>query len=504
MSKLKTLLKRFVGWKHGWLAVLLIASMILHLGLLWHPKDLVLDEAYYIERGSRIYLVQGDLQQPEHPPLSKFFITAGMQIFGDNPFGWRIMSGVFGVGAIFFFYLILRQLKLSNAATNIATTLFAFENSTFLMASVGMLDIFNVTFMLAGFWAYLARRYPAAVAFLLLATLCKLTGLFGIIAIGLHWLVFRRDQAIKLAVYALIAYVAAILLVPGIEYILTGEWGNPLTRAAHLISVPGTITFANSTHPSALHPWQWVLGYHIMPFFWSPQYLAAVTPTVWALTLPVFVWTSWISRHNVLAVFKRGKLAADPGQEDETRRRQNETAFFAAAWIFATLIVWIIVGFITDRITYIFYFVPIVGGVILGIALFMDKAMAWARIGQPRPVTGVEVASVGLAETTAPVSIEGALPSPESAPTYTPVAEVPALPEVVPAEVQPAPEDILVGAPPVSPSRPTRRARLNAWFHQRNRDKKLVYIGIGVFVILHLVFFLSLSPFTNWWPITPS
>ena len=439
VTKIKTQLKRFIAWKHAWVAVILAATLILHLGLLWFPKDLVLDEAYYVV-GARDYLVQGELHQPEHPPLSKFFIAAGMQIFGDNPFGWRIMSGVFGVGAIFFFYLILRHFKLSNAATNIAVTLFAFENSTFLMASVGMLDIFNVTFMLAGFWAYLARKYPLAVAFLLLATLCKLTGVFGIIAIGLHWLVFRRDQALKLAVYALVAYVAAILLVPGIEYILTGELGNPLERANPLIAVPGTITFANSTHPSALHPWQWVLGYHIMPFFWSPQYLSAVTPTVWALTLPVFVWASWISRHNVLAVFKRGKLAADPGQEDETRHRQNEAAFFAAAWIFATLIVWIIVGFITDRITYIFYFVPIVGGVILAIALFMDLALKWAQ--KPRQL-------------------------------------------VLPVD------------------RPKFKIRLKAWA-RRSNWLRIVRVCIVLFVIAHLGLFFAFSPFNAWWPlVTP-
>ena len=60
-------------------------------------------------------------------------------------------------------------------------------------------------------------------------------------------------------------------------------------------------------------------------------------------------------------------------------RRRNEAAVFAAAWIFATLILWIIIGGITNRITYIFYFTPIIGGIILGLALFIDKAVEWAR-----------------------------------------------------------------------------------------------------------------------------
>ncbi len=391
MRSLKQNFFRFQRWQHAWVAIIIIASALLHLGLMWFPNDLVLDEQYYIE-ASRDYLQQGALHQPEHPPLAKLFITAGMQIFGDNQFGWRIMPIIFGLLGIFFFYRICRHFQFSNTVTNVTTALFAFENSAFLMASVAMLDIFSITLMLGGFWAYLSRKYPLSIAFLTLAALCKLTAIFGVSAIGLHWLLFRRDQVLTLALSALIAYASGILLISGLEWVLIGEWQNPLTRAGTLISIPTTITFANSSHPSAVHPWQWVLGYQVMPFWWNPQYISAVNPTTWALTLPIFGYTTWLGL-----------------------RKKHEAAFFAAAWIFATLIVWIVIGFITDRITYIFYFAPIVGGVVLGLAVLMEKAIEWGR--------------------------------------------------------------------------------------ERGRLKK-VYWGIGVFLALHLLFFLALSPFTGLWPVT--
>jgi dolichyl-phosphate-mannose-protein mannosyltransferase len=456
MPKFFNIIKRFTAWKHAWLAAVLIGSMILHLGLLWHPNELVLDEQYYVV-AARDYLVQGDLHQPEHPPLAKLVITAGMHIFGDNPFGWRFFPALFGVGAIFFFYLILRQFPLSNAAVNIAVGLFAFENATFLMASVAMLDIFNITFMLAGFWAYLTRKYPLAVLFLLLSALCKLTGLFPIIAIALHWLVFRRDKVLILAVSGLAAYAGAILAVPGLEYILTGEWSNPFSRINHLFTVPGTITFENSSHPSALHPWQWVLGYYIMPFWWSPQYLSAVTPTVWAITLPGFFWTSWM-----------------------VWRRRDETAFFAAAWIFATLIVWIILGAITDRITYIFYFVPIVGGVLLAFALFFDKAQAWTRGTAPQSVQPVPEDSVITDPDTATENDDG-----------------PNLPAYAGTQVA---GKILTAQPP-EVNGTTQPSKIGWWTLIRRR--RLFFIGLGLFITIHLGFFLALSPFTNWWPTNP-
>ncbi|PPD57524.1 phospholipid carrier-dependent glycosyltransferase [Dehalogenimonas etheniformans] len=414
MTKIKTALKRFAGWKHAWLLTILIASMILHLGLMWFPKDLVLDEQYYVV-SARDYLVQGVLHQPEHPPLGKIIITAGMQIFGDNQFGWRFMPALFGVGSIFFFYLILRRLNLSNLATNLATTMFAFENSIFTMASVAMLDIFNVFFMIAGLWAYLARKYPLAVLFLVMSTLVKLTGLLGIAIIGIHWLFFRRDKALQLALSGLVAYVVAILAVPVMEFALTGEWSNPVNRAAQLFTIPATITFANSSHPSALHPWQWVLGYHVMPFWWTPQYMSAVTPTVWAATIPVFTWTSW-----------------------QAWRRRNEAALFAAAWIFATLILWIIIGGITNRITYIFYFVPIVGGIILGLALFIDKALGWAK--RPRQLL---------------LSMD---------------------------------------------NKPRFKDRFIAWSRRRNW-KKIIGVGIVLFMAAHVILFWVFSPFNWLWPI---
>ncbi|MEL7563028.1 phospholipid carrier-dependent glycosyltransferase [Dehalogenimonas sp. 4OHTPN] len=456
MTKFFNVIKRFAAWKHAWLAAILIGSMILHLGLLWHPNELVLDEQYYVV-AARDYLVQGDLHQPEHPPLAKLVITTGMQIFGDNPFGWRFFPAVFGVGAIFFFYLILRQFPLSQTAVNIAVSLFAFENATFLMASVAMLDIFNVTFMLAGFWAYLARKYPLAVLFLLLSALCKLTGLFPVIAIALHWLVFRRDKVLILAISGLAAYAGAILAVPGLEYLLTGDWSNPFSRINHLFTVPGTITFENSTHPSALHPWQWVLGYYIMPFWWSPQYLSAVTPTVWAITLPGFAWTSWLAW-----------------------RRRGETAFFAAAWIFATLVVWIILGAITDRITYIFYFVPIVGGVLLAFALFFDNAWAWVR-GTPRKIRGLMPEGVGIGDRD-PIketNTETNAMTPAGGQTSGDFPPVP-------------PEEYVHESQPPKPG----------WWTLVRR-RRLFFIGMGLFITIHLGFFLALSPFTNWWPTNP-
>ena len=69
--------------------------------------------------------------RPEHPPLGKLIIVAGIEIFGDNPWGWRFFPILFGTASIVLFYFLCRRLDMSRNASNIATFLLAFENMTF-------------------------------------------------------------------------------------------------------------------------------------------------------------------------------------------------------------------------------------------------------------------------------------------------------------------------------------------------------------------------------------
>ena len=83
---------------------------------------------------------------------------------------------------------------MSRVASNIATFLLAFENLTFLMDSVAMLDVFCVTFMLAAFLLYVNRRYISSGIAIGLSALAKLNGALALPVVFIHW-VFSRQQA---------------------------------------------------------------------------------------------------------------------------------------------------------------------------------------------------------------------------------------------------------------------------------------------------------------------
>src|SRR5208283_3573594 len=111
-----------------------------------------------------------------------------------------------------------------------------------------------------------------------------------------------------------------------------------------------------ATHPSAVHPWEWVFKYSVMPFWNTPQYFSALNPTLWIMIVPVFVYyfiRTWQSR--------------------------NDAAVFGLSWYLMTLVVWIIYGFVSNRITYVYYLYPFIGAIALGVGLIMEELVVWGR-----------------------------------------------------------------------------------------------------------------------------
>jgi dolichyl-phosphate-mannose--protein O-mannosyl transferase len=124
----------------------------------YHYEGEILDERHYVTEANSIIHDQ-KLLHPEHPSLGKLIISAGIRVLGDNAFGWRFFSVLFGTASIILFYLVCQKLTSRRYVPLLATFLFAFENSVFVQAGVAMLDVFLVTFMLAAFLLYLHHRY---------------------------------------------------------------------------------------------------------------------------------------------------------------------------------------------------------------------------------------------------------------------------------------------------------------------------------------------------------
>jgi len=355
--------------EHFWIIVLTLIVLVMHFSIIFSPNKIILDEEFYVNDARRI--ISGDAQlRAEHPPLGELLVAAGILIFGDNSLGWRFIAVLMGSANIFLLYLICRQLALSRRASFVASFLLALENLTFVQSSVAMLDVFSVGFMLLAFWLYLKGKYPLASVAGCFSVLAKLSGASVFLVMFLHWLIARRDRQRLFVLSALLAPLLFVELLPLFDFAITGELVNPFKRIYDMIALSGSITFKTAAyHPFVSRPWEWLIFLKTMPYNYDPDYLAVISPTLWALIIPTVVYTCYR--------IKKG----------------SDAALFSLLWFSSTYLLWIPLDLITDRLTYPFYFFPTVGAVCIGLGMGLSELL---ELGQNKERRKLRLTGVSL------------------------------------------------------------------------------------------------------------
>lgn len=142
-----------------WLLLILLLAAGVRFVRLDVPPDLVFDETYYA-KDACIYLQHSaeecGLDQPQeqsyvHPPLGKWIIAAGIDLFGYNSLGWRFMAAGFGVALVLIVWRLAETLF--NPWTGlVAAVLVATDFLLIVQSRIAMLDIFLAFFVALGFW----------------------------------------------------------------------------------------------------------------------------------------------------------------------------------------------------------------------------------------------------------------------------------------------------------------------------------------------------------------
>ncbi|WP_228266251.1 dolichyl-phosphate-mannose--protein mannosyltransferase [Microlunatus elymi] len=166
----------------GWLATLVITGIafalrIVHLG---RPRYLVFDETYYAKDAYSLLKFGYERNWPDnanasivaghpdvtlnsaefvvHPPIGKWLIAVGEQIFGMNSFGWRFASLVFGSLLILMTIRLVRRVSRSTMIGCLAGVLLTVDGLSFVMSRIALLDIFLAFFLVAGLACLAADR----------------------------------------------------------------------------------------------------------------------------------------------------------------------------------------------------------------------------------------------------------------------------------------------------------------------------------------------------------
>ncbi|WP_242676513.1 phospholipid carrier-dependent glycosyltransferase, partial [Streptosporangium minutum] len=174
----------------GWLGPLLVAAFgaILRFSNLGRPNAVMFDETYYAKDAwalinfgaERNALKDADklLMQKSteiwqqcapaeidkcasyvvHPPLGKWMIGVGEQVFGMTPFGWRFAGALVGVVSILILARTARRMTRSTMLGCLAGFLLSIEGLHLVLSRTALLDIFLMFFVLAGFACLVVDR----------------------------------------------------------------------------------------------------------------------------------------------------------------------------------------------------------------------------------------------------------------------------------------------------------------------------------------------------------
>jgi len=167
----------------GWLGPLAVALFggVLRFSNLGEPSALIFDETYYAKDAYALWHGGYEIAWPDdanakimapdqsipfrtdpsyivHPPVGKWLIGLGEQLFGMNPFGWRFMMAVLGTLSILMIARIGRRLFRSTLLGCVAGLLLSVDGLHFVMSRAALLDLVVMFWFLAAFGFMLLDR----------------------------------------------------------------------------------------------------------------------------------------------------------------------------------------------------------------------------------------------------------------------------------------------------------------------------------------------------------
>ena len=300
------------------------------------PKGYIFDEIYYAKNAYSLISSEVELDQQGgaefvvHPPFGKWLIGIGIRLFGNNEFGWRSSSALFGSASVLLIYLIAKQLFKSEFLALSAALLMAVDGLSLVMSRVALLDIFLMFFILLTFYFLLKENYWLSGMAIGLGLSTKWSAAFLIPILLLLTIKIKEvnlSQIFK-RVGQFVFLPMAIYLTSWIGWFVSDK-GWARNSGSNLISslwnyhleILNFHTNLVETHSYSANPWSWLVLGRPTSFYYesgdscgaeerAQEILAMGTPLLWwsaiiavAITLGFYINTRNRSAEIVLAGF---------------------------------------------------------------------------------------------------------------------------------------------------------------------------------------------------------
>ncbi|MBZ8176275.1 phospholipid carrier-dependent glycosyltransferase [Corynebacterium sp. 3HC-13] len=196
-----------------------------------------------------------------HPPLAKQLIALGEEVFGYTPAGWRVMVALFGCATVLITMALARQLSSSWQVGAIAGFLAVCDGVLLIGSRFGMLDIFQVFFIVTAAWALVKdHRQCAARIFHAWSHPPVRWGFFGP-RLGFRWWRFLAGVMLGLSLsvkWSGLYYIAffGLLSVIGDLRLRTKAGVSAPTAGTLIRDVPAALA-SLVVLPAALYLWSW-------------------------------------------------------------------------------------------------------------------------------------------------------------------------------------------------------------------------------------------------------
>lgn len=249
---------------------------------------------------------QGFAYEWTHPPLAKLFMAGGMLFFGENPFGWRFFSALFGTLSVLMVYLIGKRLFRNEEIAFIAAFLSLFEGLWFVQSRIAMNDAYVVFFILCTIYCMLTERHLLAGIFFGAALASKWSAVWLVFPMATY-LVYRFVQtdakkrraftmdALLNVPYFYIAIPLFIYLLSYLPFFLTGHDFRDFWETQKQMYWYHSRLVA--THPYQ-SPWDtWPIDQRPVYYYLSPSGDAKIynlgNPLIYWFGLPALAFALW-------------------------------------------------------------------------------------------------------------------------------------------------------------------------------------------------------------------
>ena len=295
---------KIASMRRYWLGLILIISLGFRIWRLEIPVSYIFDEVYHVpslrafsQNNPAAFDVYAQAPEPGtaydwlHPPLAKLIQAGSVLLFGDNSFGWRFPSAVFGTLAIAAVYYLALAVTKKDKIALLAAALFGLDGLGLTMSRIAMNDIFVTTFILFALAFFYKKNWFWSAVFTGLAISTKHSAILLFPIFLLQGLSLKAFKESPYWYWYFVLIPPLIYLLSFSQFWLQGHTWQQFVDLHKQIYYYQTHLTATHSYQSAA--WQWPLL--VRPVWFHVQYFQDKIANIYNLGNPLIFWGGLIA-----------------------------------------------------------------------------------------------------------------------------------------------------------------------------------------------------------------